>query len=266
MGLRRLYIHNPPKLGLRLEFEPEDLTFAALVTEGRFTKNRGRSNFNGAAHPERGNAQDKTGTPVELAWRLAHNELPKLEDMVREDYIAGEIDAFGAEVRGTTYDNGNLLIQGEWDEDTRITVPFPHGPGGFVEPERSKGKGKDKRKILDGIPFVLGIVGERYVDFRGFYVPKNRLRRTWWRDDIPRPCYYVPQSALFSLIPFLDEKTGALDALTHPRVLLQNWYQGEDGEARFDRVQRVTVGRAIPQEEADQTGVIIVAQSEDYNF
>ena len=249
-------------MGLRLEFEPEDLTFAARVTEGRFTKNRGRGNFNGAAHADRGNAQDKTGTPSELAWRLAHNELPKFEDMVREDYIAGEIDAYDAEVRGTTYDHGSLLIQGEWDDDTRITIPYPHGPSGFVEPAKSQGKSKDKRKILDGIPFVLGIVSERYVDFRGFYIPKNRLRRTWWRDDIPRPCYYVPQSALFSLIPFFDEKDGALKALTHPRVLLQNWYRDADGRAKFNSVQRVEAGRAVTQEEADQTGIALIC--EDY--
>jgi hypothetical protein len=262
-----MFILEPPQAGIRLEFEPEDITFQESVTAGRFVKNRERDNFNGAAHPERGDEQDKTGTPVEHAFRLGHGELPKFEDMVREDYIRDELDGYGAECRGTKYVNGQLLIQGEWEvdlEDPRKgrTVPFSHGPDGFIhEIERSVRGGKDKKKILAGVPFVLGILHEHCVDFRGFYIPKNRLRRVWWREDFRRPCYGVPQMALFSLIPFFDETEGVFREITlQPRVLIHNWYLDERGRATFDRVRRVPVGEPVSQEEADQTGMVIVVE------
>jgi hypothetical protein len=229
--IRRLYVPDDPRLGLRLVFETRDLELIREVTYQRFRKNRENGNINGATHPEKGEGQDQTGTPGEVAWWLAHGVQPTIADLVRPDYIAGEIDAFGAEVRSTEYGTGCLLIQG------------------------IKTSKKDHAKVEAGVPFVLAIVAQDHVDFRGYFIPKGRLRSEWWREDWKRKCFAVPQSILFSLIPSFE---GGIitPTLRHPRVLLRRWLRGADGP-RFEPNQIVPEGYALSEEEAYETGIAL---------
>lgn len=225
--IRRLYVLEDPRLGLRLELEPQDHALIRLVVSRRFHINRENGNYNGATHPEKGEGQDQTGTPGEVAWWLAHGVQPTIADLVRPDYIAGEIDAFGAEVRSTEYDHGHLLIQGV------------------------KTSKKDAKKVEDGVPFILAIVAEHYVDFRGWFIPQDRLRKDWWKAEWDRPCYAVPQDVLFSLIPSF--KHGVLTCPMAPeRVLSRRWLPGP----KFEPIHVVPDGTTLAREEADERGVV----------
>jgi len=211
-AIRRAYILPNPQMGIRLEFTQADLAFCDQVAEALWRTNRKNMNFNGAADPSR-NDQDIPGARGGYGWYLLHGREPLIDEMVHEDYVRNELDGHGAEVRTTIYDHGHLLIQWPPTSD------------------------KDVAKVNRGDPFVLVISGATYVDFRGWFIPKDNLRQNWWRDHGQnfqnRPCYAVPQRALFSLIPFFDGNVlrPSLEQRPLPcdRVPIHNCYRDDHG-------------------------------------